>query len=103
MNENEFRIYADENAPKNWGVMAIVYADPDNGWAMATGGDYYIQRADRWVAVDFAGMLDHVVNELAVVLVGRTISNDEFRQIYQTAKNDRNFARKTGYLPGERH
>jgi hypothetical protein len=97
-----YRIYSAEPAPPGWGVQAIVHDDPDNGWAMSTGGDYYIRREDRWTAVDLAGMLDHVVNELGVVLVGRTISNVEYRRIYQEAKADRDFARKTGFLPGER-
>ena len=96
------RIYKDENAPGRWGVQAIVYEHPAVGWVMATNGDYYIERGDRWTAVDFAGMLDFVVNEIGAVLVGRTISNAEYQSIYQQAKSDKNFANKTGYLPGER-
>lgn len=96
------RVYQSGIAPPRWGVQAVVYEHPDVGWAMCTNGDYYIERDGRWVAVDFAGLLDYIVNELGVVLVGRTISNDEFQAIYQQAKTDRDFARKSGYLPGER-
>ena len=97
-----YRIYAADDAPPGWGVQAIVSHDDAHGWTMATGGDYYIQRGGRWVAVDLAGMLDHVVNELGVVLVGRTVSNTEFQRIYQEAKKDKQFGEKTGYWPGER-
>ena len=96
------RIYRDENAPEGWGVEVIVYEDPNVGWTIAVDGDYYIKRDDRWMGVDFAGMLDYVVNELKVVEVGRTIDNHRFREIFAEAKEDRNFARKSGYLPGER-
>ncbi len=82
-------------------MQAIVYEDAAVGWVMATNGDFYIRRDDRWTAVDFAGLLDYVVNELDV-LAGRTISNAEYQRIYAEAKADMNFAKKTGYLPGER-
>ena len=95
------RIYQDENAPPGWGVQAIVYDHPAVGWVMATNGDFYIRRDDRWTAVDFAGLIDYVVNELGV-LAGRTISNAEYQRIYAEAKADMNFAKKSGYLPGER-
>lgn len=96
------RVYADKHAPDGWGVQAIVYEDQQTGWTTAVGGDYYIYRGDRYVAVDLSGMLDYVVNELGVVQVGRTISNDEFQAIYKQALQDRDFARKNGTLPGER-
>lgn len=98
----KYRVYASEGAPPGWGVQAIVYEDPAVGWTMASGGDYYIQREGRWVPVDFSGMIDYVVNELSAVMVGRTISNQEFKQILEIAFEDRDFARKVGFLPGER-
>lgn len=98
----KYRVYADDGAPDGWGVQAIVYDHPDVGWTMATNGDYYIRRDDRWVAVDLCGLLDYVINELGVVMAGRTISNEEYRDIYYQAKEDRDFARKSGHLPGER-
>jgi hypothetical protein len=67
---------------------------------MVTNGDFYIKREDRWTAVDITGLIDYAVNELGV-LAGRTISNSEYQAIYQQAKDDMNFANKTGYLPGE--
>lgn len=102
MKKKRYRIYADENAPPGWGVQAVVYEDKQVGWTMAVGGDYYIERADRWVAVDLSGLLDYVVNELGIVMVGRTVDNATFKRIYQQAKADRDFASKSGYLPGER-
>lgn len=102
MKQDAYRIYAAEDAPPGWGVQAIVYEHEDAGWTMAVGGDYYVERADRWVAVDFAGLLDYVVNELGVVMVGRTVDNATFKSLYQRAKADRDLARKTGFLPGER-
>ena len=97
----KYRIYRDEGAPDGWGVQAIVHEDPNHGWTVTSHGDYYIRREDRWTAVDLAGMLDFVVNELKVVEVGRTISNVEFKAIFQQALDDKDFAQKGGYYPGE--
>ena len=99
------RIYKDENAPGRWGVQAIVYEHHEVGWSMITNGDYYLEFIDRFVAVDGIGMTEQVVNNLEnirAIYAGRTISNAEYQSIYQQAKSDKNFANKTGYLPGER-
>lgn len=98
----DYKIYKSKGSPDNWGVQAIVYEDPRVGWTIATGSDYYIKREDRWVGVDLAGLLDHIVNELGIVLVGRTISNQEYHRIYEKALADRDFARKSARLPRER-
>lgn len=72
---------------------------------MVTNGDYYIRVEDRIIPVDRVGQVEYVINEWESVLevfAGRTISNREFQEIYQQAKADMNFAKKTGYLPGEK-
>lgn len=98
----KYKVYKSRDAPKNWGVQAIVYEYEPTGWSIAAGNDYYIQRENRWVGVDLCGMLDYVINELGVVMAGRTISTQEYNDIIQKAMDDRDFAKKSGYLPRER-
>ena len=97
----DYTVYSVEGAPKGWGVEAIVQPDIRVGYAIISSGDYYICRDGRWMGVDLAGMLDYVVNELGVVMVGRTISHEEFTRILNLAKDERD-EKKTGWLRQER-
>lgn len=83
------------NNPPARGVQVIVQED-DSGPYMTTGADYYIWREDRWVGVDIFGLFDYLI-ESGLVLFGRTITNDEYREILQRAKVEKNTWR-----PGER-
>ncbi|MCK5604789.1 hypothetical protein KAR91_23065, partial [Candidatus Pacearchaeota archaeon] len=87
-----------------WGVQAIGYEHPLVGWTMATGGDFYIQLSDRFIAVDRYGMIDWVINhfeKVEAVWAGRTISNVEYIELYNQAKIDMK-VEKTGRLRTER-
>lgn len=100
----EFKVYNHADGPGRWGVQAIVYEHPLVGWTMATNGDYYIQLADRFVAVDRTGYDDWAINhfdKVIAVWAGRTISNQEYNDIYQRAKADMK-AKKAGRLGHER-
>lgn len=83
------------------GVQVIVMGDPDVGWWMQEGSDYYIWQADRWVGVDLFGLFDFLI-ESGIVKFGRTITTAEYMEIRKRAMGDRDFARKTGYLRRER-
>jgi hypothetical protein len=99
-----FKVYNHAGGPGRWGVQAIVYEHPLVGWCIATDGDYYIQLIDRFVPVDRDGMNDWVINHLDKVVsvwAGRTISNVEYKEIYQRAKLDMK-AKKAGRLANER-
>lgn len=100
----EFKVYNHAGGPGRWGVQAIAYEHPLVGWTMATGGDFYIQLADRFIAVDRHGMIDWVINHLdkvEAVWAGRTISNVEYIKLYNQAKIDMK-VEKTGRLKTER-
>ena len=84
-------------------VQVILQPDKDVGWYFQTGSDFYVWWGERWLGVDKFGLMDYLMEPgWKRVLIGRTINNDEYRRIYQEAKEDRDLARKSGYLPGER-
>lgn len=95
-----FRIYyGDEtifegewkNAP-TWNVVDVMQMDEVNDRPYhQSNKDYYIQREGKIVGVDFIGLIDHLVNELGVVKVGRTIDTRRFLKI--RAQADKDFGR----------
>ena len=89
-----------EDAPAR-GVQVIVYEHPDVGWALCHGGDFF-RLADRPIAMDVFGMLDHVADVLGVIKVGRMLSQVEFNEVYQRAKVEMSGLKKTGWLRRER-
>lgn len=82
-------IYEGDNPPAR-GVQVIVQSDEDGPY-MTTGADYYIWREDMggWLGVDIFGLFDFLI-ESGLVLFGRTISNAEYRDIFQRAKLEKN-------------
>jgi len=111
----EWRIYYDNgstfdskagawaDAPA-WGIQAVVHTDPNVGWAMVHGGDYYVMASDGVpIGVDLAGVFDYVANVLGAVKMGRMLSRAEYAEVYQAAKRDlAELKRKTGFLRRER-
>ena len=85
--------------PPGWGAMAVVQDHPDVGKQLVTSTDYFVLRDGRWVGVDLAGLLDHVVNVLHIAMVGRMIDDREYWDIVSRANQLRE---KTGWLPYER-
>lgn len=100
----KYKVFNHAGGPGRWGVQAIVYEHPGVNWAVASGGDFYIQLEDRFVAVDRDGMLDWVINQFDKVIsiwAGRTISNKEYKEILIQAKEFMKIE-KAGWLPYER-
>ena len=94
---------APQDAP-SFDVQAIVQPSPQVGWAMEHTHDYYVWRKDlnEWRGTDLFGLWDYLSQSgWKKVLFGRTISTDEFSNIYQRAKEHRDI-RKTGFVPSER-
>lgn len=89
----------DREEPFGWGVLAVVQDHPDVGKQLVTSTDYYVLRDGRWVGVDLAGLLDHVVNVLHVALVGRMVQDREYWSVVSRANAERE---KTGWLSYER-
>ena len=72
-----------------WGVIDVIQTDDANRRSYHQGGagaDYYILREGKIVGVDLCGMLDHVVNELGAVKVGRTIDTKKYIEIRKQAE-----------------
>jgi hypothetical protein len=91
-----------ENAPER-DVQVIVKADERVGWAMCHASDYYLWEYDTWRGADIFGLFDYLARSgWKRVLFGRTLKHEEFNAIYQRAKADRDFARKSSFLPSER-
>lgn len=93
-----------ENTPV-WDVQVIVYRDNDRGWFTQTGTKYYVwdNRGEgyRWYGADDVGMLDYLQTPgWKRVLIGRTIPNARFMEIFNRAKND--FGEKGSFYRWER-
>lgn len=86
-----------EDAPAR-GVQVIIQPDKGVVWATQTGQDYYIWRDGRWWACDIFGLFDFLI-EGGQVKFGRTITTDEFNEIFQRALGEAN---KGGFLNRER-
>lgn len=90
-----------EDAPSR-DVQAIVCENQEVGWYVVSNGDYYVPIGDgEFRAMDIFGLFDWLL-EQGEVKFGRTISNEEFREIFKRASEDANFGRKAGYLNYER-
>jgi hypothetical protein len=82
-------------------VQVIVQDDPDVSWVMLTTHDYYVWRKDRWFGVDKFGLWDYLASDgWKKVLFGRTLTNAEYKAIYERAKKV--WREKKGFKPGER-
>lgn len=84
-------------------VQLIVQADPNVGWAMLHGRDFYIWfEGDYWQGVEQFGLFDYLARPgVKKVIFGRWLTRDEFQALYVRAKADRDFARKSGFLRSE--
>ena len=102
----DFRIYYDGsqtydgdpyNAPA-WGVLAIVEKDPDNGRRLITTKDYFVWLGDRWMSVDYIGMLDYLGQPgKKKVVFGRMVDDAYFASIMKIANEDPDFPVRTGW------
>jgi len=62
------------------GVQAIVQDHPQVGREIITGGDYFIRKGDRWIAVDINGLFDFFMDHPDVAF-GRMISGEEYSKV----------------------
>lgn len=81
-----------ENAPF-WDVQVVIEEDSDKGWRTQSGTKYYCwdDRGDgfRWWGADEVGLMDYLQRPgWKRVLVGRTISNKRFQEIFNRARNE---------------
>jgi hypothetical protein len=89
------------------GVQVIVQVDKYHGWYTETAYDYYIWddrgEGHKWIGVDFVGVIDYIIEPgWKCILLGRTVSNKRFNEIFQKAKNDLEFGKKTAFRRWEK-
>lgn len=78
-------------------VQVIVQYAEQSGWYLQVGSDYYIWSDGRWVGVDLFGVWDYCsLLGWKRVLLGRMLSNDQFNEVYQRAKADRDLLIRGG-------
>ena len=91
-----------EDAPCT-NVQIIVEPHPDVGRRMWQKCDYYWYDRAFWWGGDIVGYLDYLMCPgWKTVKFGRAMHTKDFDHIYRRAKNDPDFARKSGWLPEER-
>lgn len=88
-----------EDAP-GLGVVVIPQSDPDVGRMMMARWDHYCWHGDQWWGHDIVGLIDCLaLPGLNRVIHGRTVSQEDYRAIYQRALDDPDFVPKSGTLP----
>lgn len=86
------------------GVQVIVQDDVAFGFRLLTN-DYYLwsYQDERWYGADLFGLFDYLQqNGQKVVLFGRSVPEERFEEIYQTACNDPLLPDKEGFRERER-
>jgi hypothetical protein len=91
------------SAAPAWDVQVIVQVDPITGRYNQTGDNYYVWRDTRWCGVDEVGFIDYLANEPpSIVKFGRTIGNEQHRDILRAAEADPDFPSRSGWKPDEK-
>jgi len=93
-----------ELAPKR-DVQTIAVADEVVGRRIERGNDYYIYDTGRggWRGVDQFGMYDYLIRPgFKIILFGRTLSDDDYREVWKRASKDPDLPAKSAFLPDER-
>lgn len=78
------------------GVLIIVEKDPECGRRLVSGYDFYIWRDQQWYGVDYFGLIDYLIQPgEKKVLLGRTVTNERYNEVYHQAIADPDFQPKT--------
>lgn len=80
-------IWEGEGKPPSRDVQVILQRDSQVGYYLETGKDFYVLRDGIWLGVDIFGLFDYLMDS-GVVLFGRTINNDEYRDILKQAAQE---------------
>ena len=89
------------------GIQAIVQEDPEKGWIILCGYDYFVWDArggpPKWFRSDEGGFFQYITQPGSKhILLGEWIDDLAYREVLNRANADRTFAAKTGYTPWER-
>ena len=115
MSSHDFKVWYDngatytgppEQAPKR-GVICIAQKDPDCGRTICRSDDFYIYSIfdgrPGWQGVDQFGLHDYLIEPgYKLVLFGRTIGNNEYKEILRKAIYDPDLPVKSPWDSGER-
>ena len=107
----DFRIYYDGgttydgdpyDAPA-FGVLVIVEKNANHGRNLVMTKDYFVYLGDRWMSVDFIGMLDYLAQPgYRKVLFGRMVDDEYWYTVVRQAEEDPDFPIRTAYGYNER-
>ena len=89
---------SDEGDPGDapgWSAQIVLVKDEEVGRRLICMSDYYIYHDAAWLGVDFVGLMDHLVNELCIVKVGRMITKSQWRDLHDLAIADKDFPQKS--------
>jgi hypothetical protein len=92
------------DAPRR-NIQCIVRVDEEVGRYIERMDNFYVWCSDRenWKGVDRFGLYDYMLYEKhTVILFGRTITEKEYKAIYDRAVNDSGMLRKSAMSTHER-
>ena len=91
-----------EDAP-GFGIALIVAQNSQVGRVLLQGFDFVYWNGTNWAGCDFFGLVDRLAHRLPTraVSVGRMIETHIWGEIYERAKADPDFPRKSGKIPHE--
>jgi len=98
--------YSDEDGPieeiPKRDCQVIAKKDEETGFYVLSGRDYYWYD-EEWYHGDKFGLYDYLIRPgFKLVLFGRTLSNQEFSDILQRARDDPDLPNKSAYKRSER-
>jgi hypothetical protein len=99
--------YSDEDGPPELApkrnVQTIAVANELVGRRIERGNDFYIMTGHGWRGCDQFGLFDYLIEPGAkVVLFGRSLADDEYREVLDRATRDPDLPEKSAFLPEER-
>lgn len=71
--------------------VQVVVQEKDGDYTLVHGRDYFYFEADRggWACCDLFGAFDHLIRaERQCLLIGRMLSDDEWRKLFARVKAD---------------
>lgn len=72
--------------PPARGVQVVLQQNHNEQWIMQSASDYYLKKDDgRYRGADIFGLFDYLL-ETGLVLFGRTITNDEYKEVITRAR-----------------
>jgi hypothetical protein len=88
-------------------VQVIIQEDPNHGWVALTGYDYYMWDARggraKWFKGNDPGWFQYITSPGSkCVLLGEFIDTKAYNEIFEIARKDMLFQKKTGFANDER-